>query len=85
MTRRARAVVAALASVAAFVAAVFLRMNAAYGPFNLSADLADWTVLWELLMSGQIAGLVVAEAAALGVLAAAVPWAVLALATLRAR
>ena len=58
----------------AFGAAVFLRMRAAYGPFNLSSDPGDWTVLWELLRHGQIATAVVLESVALGTLAAAVPW-----------
>jgi hypothetical protein len=55
-------------------------MNAAYGPFRLSLDPADWTVLWELWRHGQIATGIVLQAAALGALAAAVPWAVLRLA-----
>jgi hypothetical protein len=48
-------------------------MNGAYGPFNLSLRSGDWTVLWELWLNGQIAPRVVAESAAMGVAAAAVP------------
>jgi hypothetical protein len=66
-------------SAAAMVAVFFLRMNAAYGPFHLSFDASDWMVLWELWRHGQIAAGVVAESAALGIAAAAVPWAVAAL------
>ena len=72
--RRAGACLVAAASVAAFAAAVFLRMDAAYGPFNLSADPADWTIVWELWSHGQIGSGVVAQGALLGVAAAAVPW-----------
>jgi hypothetical protein len=79
VTRRAGTWLAALASAAAFGAAVFLRMRAAYGPFNLSIDPGDWAVLWELLRHGQIASRVVLESAALGAMAAAVPWLVLGL------
>jgi hypothetical protein len=61
-----------------FVAALFLRLDAAYGPLNLSLDPGDWTVLWELLRHGQIAPRVVAEGAALGA-AAAGPWVLYAL------
>jgi hypothetical protein len=69
--------------VAAFGAAVFLRMNAVYGPFNLSARPGDWQVLGELLAHGQIAPRVVLESVALGAGAAAVPWLVRALAARR--
>ena len=59
----------------AFAAGFFLRMNAAYGPFNLSARPGDWTVLWELWRHGQIASRVVAgEPWWLAAAAAAVPW-----------
>jgi len=74
VTRRAGAWLAAAGSVGAFGAASFLRMNAAYGPFNLSVNPGDWMVLWELLRHGQIAARVVLQSAALGAAAAAVPW-----------
>jgi len=74
VTRPAGAGLAAAGSVAAFAAAFFLRMNAAYGPFNLSVDPGDWTVLWELWRHGQIAAPVVAQSAGLGAAAAAIPW-----------
>ena len=80
MTRRAGAGLAAAGSVAAFAAAFFLRLHAAYGPFNLSADPGDWTVLWELWRHGQIATPVVAQGVGLGVAAAAIPWLVVGLA-----
>ncbi|HWC02408.1 MAG TPA: hypothetical protein VHF87_06540 [Methylomirabilota bacterium] len=74
MTRRTRAWLAAAGSAAAFAAGFFLRMNAAYGPLNLSAQASDWAVLWELWRHGQIASRVVLEGAALGAAAAAAPW-----------
>ena len=74
MTRRGGTLLAAAVSVAAFVLVFFLRMNAAYGPFRLSADPSDWTVLWELFRHGQITPRVVAESAGLGIAAAVVPW-----------
>ena len=72
---------ARVASAAAFVVAFFLRMNAVYGPFNLSVHLDDWMVIWELLRHGQIALRVVVQSAALGAAAAAVPWVLARLAT----
>jgi hypothetical protein len=66
-------------SAAAFVATFFLRMNAAYGPFNLAFGTGDWTVLWELWRHGQIASRVVAESVAAGAAAATVPWLILGL------
>jgi hypothetical protein len=72
---------AGVASAAAFVVAFYLRMSAAYGPFNLSAHLDDWVVIWELLRNGQIALRVVVQSAVLGAAAAAVPWIVVGLAT----
>jgi hypothetical protein len=78
----------AAGSAAAFVVAFYLRLDAAYGPFNLSWRAGDWTVLWELLRHGQIAPAIVAESLALGAAAAAVPWAIIglwALWALRAR
>ena len=80
MTRRATAWLAACGSAVAFGTAAFLRMRAAYGPFHLSSDPGDWTVLWELLRHGQIATGVVLESVALGAVAAAVPWVVFGLA-----
>jgi hypothetical protein len=77
VTRRSGAWLAAAASLAAFASAFFLRMNAAYGPFNLSSDASDWRVLWDLWRQGQIASDVVAQSALLGAGAAAVPWLVL--------
>jgi hypothetical protein len=74
VTSRRAAGLAGTGSVVAFLVAFFLRMNAAYGPFNLSVDPADWTVLWELWRHGQIAAAVVAQGAALGVAAALLPW-----------
>jgi len=83
VTRRGKAWLAAAGSVAAFVAAFVLRMNAAYGPFNLSFHPDDWMVLWELWRLGQIAPRIVVQSAALGVTAAAVPWVVFGLLTRR--
>lgn len=83
MTRRGKAWLAAAGSVAAFVAAFFLRMNAAYGPFNLSFHPGDWTVVWELWRHGQIATRIVVQSAGLGAAAAAVPWMVFGLLTRR--
>jgi hypothetical protein len=60
--------------VAVFAVALFLRMDQAYGPFNLSARPGDWEVLWELLRHQQIDGRVVMEGVALAGLAALVPW-----------
>ena len=74
MTRRWGVAVAAAGSVAAFCGGFFVRMNAAYGPFNLSARPGDWAVLWELWRHGQIASGVVAEAVGLAAAAATVPW-----------
>ena len=74
MSRRGSAPLATVGSAVAFLGAFFLRMNAAYGPFRLSADPSDWTVLWELFRHGQITPRVVAESAGLGIAAAAVPW-----------
>jgi hypothetical protein len=71
---RAATGIAAIASVAAFAAGVFVRMNAAYGPLNLSLDPTDWRLLVDLLRMGQIATRVVLESALLGIAAAAVPW-----------
>ena len=78
---RRRAWLAAAGSVAAFAVAFFLRMNQAYGPFNLSARPGDWQVLWELLRHQQIAGRIVLEGVALGMLAGLVPWLLLGFAT----
>jgi hypothetical protein len=64
----------AAGSVTAFAAAFFLRMDAAYGPFNLSFDPGDWAIVWELWRHGQIASGVVAQSVALGLAAAALPW-----------
>jgi hypothetical protein len=74
VTRRGTAWLVAIGSVAAFAAAFILRMNAAYGPFNLSVQHSDWMVLWELWRNGQIAPRIVGQAAALGAGAAAIPW-----------
>jgi hypothetical protein len=54
-------------------------MDAAYGPLRLSAHPSDWTVVWELFAHGQIEPRIVAESAALGAVAAAVPWMLFAL------
>lgn len=83
MTRRGRAWLAAAGSVAAFAAAFFLRMNAAYGPFDLSSQPRDWMVIWELWRHGQIASRIVAQSAMLGAAAAAVPWMIFGLLTRR--
>ena len=77
MTRRGATGLAAAGSAVAFALALYLRLNAAYGPFNLSSNPSDWTVLWELWRNGQIAQNVVAQGAALGAAAAAVPWVIL--------
>ena len=79
MTARAASWLVAAAGVVAFGAAFFLRMDAAYGPLQLSLDPSDWIVLWELLSHGQIAVRVVVESAGVGVAAGAVPWLVLGL------
>jgi hypothetical protein len=76
VTRRSAAGLAAAGSAAAFVTALYLRLNAAYGPFNLSWNPADWTVLWELWRHGQIARDVAGQAVVLGAAAAALPWAI---------
>jgi hypothetical protein len=76
---------AAAGSVAAFVVALYLRLDAAYGPLNLSWRPGDWTVLWELLRHGQIAPGIVAEGLTLGAGAAAVPWVIVALRRLSTR
>ena len=81
MTRRGMVWLAGVASAAAFVVTFYLRMNAVYGPLNLSVHLDDWLVIWELLRHGQIALRVVVQSAVLGVAAAAVPWVVVGLAT----
>jgi hypothetical protein len=78
MTRRTEAGLAAAGSAAAFALAFYLRMNAAYGPLNLSLRPDDWTVLWELWRHGQIAPGIVAQGAGLAAAAAAVPWVVFA-------
>jgi hypothetical protein len=83
VTRRRGARLAATGSAAAFAAAFFLRMNAAYGPFNLSLQSGDWTVLWELWRHGQIASRVVVESAVVGAAAAAAPGMVFRLLTRR--
>ena len=80
MTRRSGARLAAAGSAVAFGAGVFLRMNAAYGPFKLSVRPGDWMVLWELLRHQQIAAGVVWESVLLGTLVALVPWLVFGLA-----
>jgi hypothetical protein len=85
VTRRTAVALAGASSLAAFAVAFFLRMNAAYGPFNLSLHAGDWTVLWELWLHGQIAPRVVAQSAGLGVAAAAVPWVALGLLARRRR
>jgi len=69
--------------VVAFAAACFLRMNAAYGPFNLSFHPGDWMVLWELWRLGQIAPRIVVQSAVLGTAAAAGPWVIFGLLTRR--
>lgn len=85
MTRRTEAALAAAGSAAAVGAALFLRLRAAYGPFNLSTNPADWMVLWELLRHGQIAASVVLQGLGLGLALAAVPWLVFGLARRRGR
>lgn len=70
---------AAAASAVAFAAAVFFRMDAAYGPLKLSVHPEDWRIVWELWRYGQIAPLVVGQSVGLGAAAAAVPWVVFAL------
>ena len=78
MTRAGRAWLATVASLTAFVATCFLRLNAAYGPFNVSLHPRDWPsdamVLWELQRNGQIALGIVLEGLVLGAAAAVVPW-----------
>ena len=70
---------------AAFAVALFLRMNQAYGPVNLSARPGDWQVLWELLHHQQISGRIVLEGVALALLVGLVPWLLLGFATGRRR
>jgi hypothetical protein len=74
VTPRAGAWLAAAGSLVAFGAAVFWRMDAAYGPLHLTGHPGDWQVLWELLAHGQIAPRVVLEGVMLGAGAAALPW-----------
>jgi hypothetical protein len=76
VTRRAARRLAGAGSLVAFPVAFFLRMDAAYGPFNLSLHAGDWTVVWELWRHGQIAPGIVAQSVGLGVAAAAIPWVV---------
>jgi hypothetical protein len=83
VTRPGGAWLAAAGSAAAFAAAFFLRMNAAYGPFNLSFHPSDWMVVWELLRQGQIASRIVVQSAVLGAAAGTVPWMVFGLLTRR--
>jgi hypothetical protein len=83
--RRTGAGLAAAASVVAFAAGAFLRMNAAYGPFNLSGRPGDWMVLWELLRHQQIAAGVVWESILIGTLGALVPWLLFGLSARRRR
>jgi hypothetical protein len=77
MTGRGAVGLATLTSVAAFLVALYLRLNAAYGPFHLFWHPADWAVLWELWRANQIAPEIVAEGTGLGAAAAAVPWLIL--------
>lgn len=81
MTRRGEAWLAAAGSAAAFALTVYLRLSAAYGPFNLSWHPADWTVLWELMRHGQIAPRTLVQGAVLGAVAAMAPWVIFALRT----
>jgi len=74
VTQRGGPWLAGAGSAAVFVAAFFLRMHAAYGPFRLSVHSADWMVLWELWRQGQIDASIVGQALGLGAAAAAVPW-----------
>ena len=78
MTRAGRAWLATSASLIAFVVVFFLRLNAAYGPFNLSIHPRDWPgdamVLWELQQNGQISLGIVLEGAVLGAAVAGLPW-----------
>jgi hypothetical protein len=80
---RGRAWLPAAGSAVAFAAAFYLRLNAAYGPFNLSWHPTDWTVLWELMGHGQIAPRILVQGALLGAAVAAVPWVIFALRTRR--
>jgi hypothetical protein len=83
VTGRRGAWLAAAGSGAAFAAAVFLRMDAAYGPLKLSVHPGDWRLVWELWRDGQIPSSIVAQSVGLGAAAAVVPWIVLALARRR--
>lgn len=76
MVARSRLGLATLvvASVLAFGVGFYLRMNAAYGPFNLTARPADWVVLWDLLVHGQMSTRVLLESTAAGLLAATLLW-----------
>ena len=74
MTRRSGAWLTALISVGAGAAACFLRMNAEYGPFNLTRHPADWILIWELFRSQQIAPRIVVQTLVLGAGVAALPW-----------
>jgi hypothetical protein len=85
VTRRGGTWLTLAGSAGAFAAAFFLRMNAAYGPFNLSLRSSDWAVLWELWRHGQIASRVVAESAVAGAAAAAVSWMIVGVLTRRRR
>lgn len=57
-----------------FAAGFYLRMNAAYGPLNLSLRPEDWLVLWELFQTGQISTRVLLESLAAGTAGALIPW-----------
>ena len=74
LSRRAWLWVTVIVSPGLFALIAFVRMDAAYGPFNLSPHLTDWVVVWELLRYGQMSVRVVMESAAAGAVGALLPW-----------
>lgn len=74
MSRRFGMPATVAASLLLFLAGLYLRLRAAYGPFNLSLRPGDWIVLWELLRTGQVSTRVLLEGGLVGLLLAGVPW-----------
>lgn len=64
----------AIASLFLFLLGIYVRMHAAYGPFNLSLRAGDWLVLWELFQTGQVSNRILLESVLAGLAFALVPW-----------
>lgn len=75
MRSGAPAVIAGVLTLPLFAAGFYLRMNAAYGPLNLSLYREDWVLLWDLFRYGQVSSRVTMESAAAGAFLAVLPWA----------